>query len=336
MIERIEIRDFTAFDHLVVDCVPGINLFIGVNGTGKTHLLKLLYALQAAEMKGSFSKEISGKLLRVFLPRDLSLKRLLRRGKGIRKEASFTIARDGEGLTVTLNAEGAHTNGGKNYFKAERPVYIPVKEMLANAPGFRSMYMERVTHFEEIYVDIIDKAFLPPLKSLDPQFEELARLLQKTMGGQITTKNEVFYLRNRLGEIEFTLVAEGMRKLALLWLLIRNGSLEKGTTLYWDEPEANLNPSMLPLIVKVLLQLEKMGVQIFIATHSYVLLKEFDLQRTDHSLRFYSLSMDNDMEITLNSSDNYTGLSPNRIADQFTRMYNMEIERALGGAVGSQ
>lgn len=334
MIERIEIRDFTAFDELKTDLVPGVNLFIGDNGTGKTHILKLLYALQSAEIKGSFSKDISGKLLRVFLPRDLSLKRLLRRGKGAKKEATFTIIKNSERMTVTLTGRGTHITGGKNYFIVEKPVYIPVKEMLANALGFRSMYVERETHFEEIYVDIIDKAFLPPLKDLDPQFEELVRLLQKAMGGRITTKNEVFYLRNRLGEIEFTLVAEGMRKLALLWLLIRNGSIEKGSTLYWDEPEANLNPSMLPLVVGILLELERMGVQIFIATHSYVLLKEFDLQCTDHSLRFYSLSMDKNMEIGLNTSETYTGLSPNRIADQFARMYNIEIERALGGDNG--
>jgi AAA15 family ATPase/GTPase len=334
MIERIEIQDFTAFDHLAIDFVSGINLFIGENGTGKTHILKLLYSLQAAEIKGSFSKEISGKILRVFLPRDLSLKRLLRRGKGAKKEASFAIVKDGERMTVTLNGQGTHTTGGKNYFMAEKPLYIPVKEMLANAPGFRSMYAERETHFEEIYVDIIDKAFLPPLKGLDPEFEKLADLLQKTMGGQITTKNEVFYLRNRLGEFEFTLVAEGMRKLALLWLLIRNGSIEKGSTLYWDEPEANLNPSMLPLVVSILLQLERMGVQVFVATHSYVLLKEFDLQRTDHSLRFYSLSMDSKMEISLSTSENYIGLSPNRIADQYARMYNVEVDRALGADNG--
>lgn len=334
MIERIEIRDFTAFSELKTDFVPGVNLFIGDNGTGKTHILKLLYALQAAELKGSFSKDISGKILRVFLPRDLSLKRLLRRGKGLKKEATFTIIKNGERMTVTLNGQGTHITGGKNFFKTEKPVYIPVKEMLANAPGFRSMYVERETYFEEIYVDIIDKAFLPPLKDLNLQFEKLVRLLQKTMGGRITTKNEVFYLRNRLGEIEFTLVAEGMRKLALLWLLIRNGSLEKGSTLYWDEPEANLNPSMLPLVVGILLELERMGVQIFMATHSYVLLKEFDLQRNDHSLQFYSLSMEKDMEIGMSTSDTYTGLSPNRIADQFARMYNVEIDRALGDGNG--
>ncbi len=37
-------------------------------------------------------------------------------------------------------------------------VYIPVKEMLANAPGFRSLYAQREIHFESIYADIIDRA----------------------------------------------------------------------------------------------------------------------------------------------------------------------------------
>ena len=41
MIEKIEIKNFTAFDELKIDFVPGVNLFIGENGTGKTHILKL-------------------------------------------------------------------------------------------------------------------------------------------------------------------------------------------------------------------------------------------------------------------------------------------------------
>ena len=39
---------------------------------------------------------------------------------------------------------------------------------------------------------------------------------------------EEFFLSGEQGEIEFTLLAEGLRKLGLLWLLIRNGSLKTG------------------------------------------------------------------------------------------------------------
>lgn len=334
MIEKLEIKNFTAFDEIEIDFVPGVNIFIGENGTGKTHILKLLYSYQTAKIKRGLHKDFSGKMLRVFLPNDLSLKRLISRGKGVKKEASFSIIKNGDKHSFKLTGQGVDTKAGAEYIKPEKAVYLPVKEMLANAPGFRSLYSERETHFEEVYLDIIDKAFLPPLKDIEPNQKELMNLLKKRMGGQITTKNEVFYLRIKKVDIEFTLVAEGMRKLALIWLLIRNGSIEKGSTLYWDEPEANLNPSMLPLIVMILLEMERIGVQIFIATHSYPLLKEFDLQRKEHSLRFYSLFMDKNREINLAESDSYPGLSPNRIADQFARMYNLEIDRAMGGDNG--
>jgi hypothetical protein len=44
-------------------------------------------------------------------------------------------------------------------------VYIPVKDMMVNAPGFRSLYNLRNIHFEEVYADIIDKVFIGSLRS---------------------------------------------------------------------------------------------------------------------------------------------------------------------------
>lgn len=58
-------------------------------------------------------------------------------------------------------------------------------------------------------------------------------------------KTTLSMLSNTDGQkIDFSLEAEGLRKLALLWKLIRNGLLEKDSILLWDEPESNLNPEL--------------------------------------------------------------------------------------------
>lgn len=51
----------------------------------------------------------------------------------------------------------------------------------------------------------------------------------------------------------------------------KNGMLEKGSVLFWDEPEANINPKYIPIIVDLLLVLSRSGVQIFVSTHDYFL-----------------------------------------------------------------
>jgi ABC-type ATPase involved in cell division len=63
--------------------------------------------------------------------------------------------------------------------------------------------------------------------------------------------------------------AEGYKKFGLIYRLIETGYLEKGSTILWDEPEANLNPKMIPEIVRILLALSRHGVQVFFATHDY-------------------------------------------------------------------
>ena len=65
-------------------------------------------------------------------------------------------------------------------------------------------------------------------------------------------KNEFYLKKWKFLNKRFNLVAEGIRKMALLWQLVKNGTLEKGSVLFWDEPEANINPLYISIIVDML------------------------------------------------------------------------------------
>ena len=53
------------------------------------------------------------------------------------------------------------------------------------------------------------------------------------------------------------MAAEGIRKLGILQLLLENKQLNPSVpcTLFWDEPETNMNPKLVKLLVEVLLGL---------------------------------------------------------------------------------
>ena len=126
-----------------------------------------------------------------------------------------------------------------------------------------------------------------------------------------------------------------MRKLGLLWLLIRNGSLRPGAVLFWDEPETNLNPKLYGVVIDVLLELQRVGVQVFLATHDYVILKELDLQAKDgDKVAFHSLYRSEETgEIVCHSTDSFLQIHPNAIAEAFDSIYDREIKRNLAGLV---
>jgi len=54
-IQSIKVENFTVFDKVSIPFSPGVNLFIGENGTGKTHLLKILYAVAKTEINSQTS-----------------------------------------------------------------------------------------------------------------------------------------------------------------------------------------------------------------------------------------------------------------------------------------
>lgn len=332
---RVELECFTAFTHLNLEVSPGINVLIGANGTGKTHLMKVCYAACDVSKSGI---PFSEKLVRVMLPSGGTPGRLVQRSVGNRS-GTATVHRGDVKLAATFSRRSRKLpSGGKDAGRwASNPiqsVYIPVKEMLANAPGFRSLYAEREIHFEEIYKDILDRAYLPKLRGpIDQSRKNLLRSLQDMIGGSVTVSKEEFFLRNRSRNLEFMLLAEGIRKLGLLWLLIQNGTLEASSTLFWDEPEANMNPSLIGKLMNFLLELQRDGVQVFIATHSYVVAKELDLRtKAGDDVMFHSLHQGKDNEgIVCSTVDNIHNINPNLIGDTFTDLYDREVRRSLGG-----
>jgi predicted ATP-dependent endonuclease of OLD family len=339
MLDSIKFVNFTAFEKLELKFSPGINIFVGENGTGKTHILKACYAAcDIVKTKGNFAEKINN----VFYPSGKQIGRLVKRSKAS-ASGSLEVIRKIEKKSINLKISfSSHTKtpgkvdvAGSTKLWMYTPIeaaYIPVKDMMANAPGFSSLYDIREIHFEEIYIDIIRKALLPLLKGpTDKQRRKLLDKLQNAMKGKVVIDNEEFFLLNQQGKLEFTLLAEGFRKLGLLWILLQNGTLLNGSVLFWDEPETNLNPKLMQSIVGILIEMQRMGVQIFLATHDYVLLKEFDLQLEEQDKIIFHSLYKNDAENTqATSCSNYLDIDPNAIDDTFGHFVDREIEKSMG------
>ena len=50
-ITRVKLENFTVFDSLDLEPSPGINVLVGANGTGKTHLMKVCYAVPSPSQR---------------------------------------------------------------------------------------------------------------------------------------------------------------------------------------------------------------------------------------------------------------------------------------------
>ncbi len=163
------------------------------------------------------------------------------------------------------------------------PIYLPTREMLSIYPGFVSLYETAHIPFKETWRDLAILLGAPLAKGArEKKVRQLLEPLESVMGGQIVLDGEKFYLKSKAGEIEMHLVGEGMRKLAMLARLIATGSLLDKGTLYWDEPEANLNPKLVKLVARTILELAAQGIQVFVASHSLFLMRElFILQQTE-------------------------------------------------------
>jgi len=211
-------------------------------------------------------------------------------------------------------------------------VFIPAKEILSNAWNLDAAVKMGNVEFDDTYLDIIAAAKIDISRGVNSTVrKKYLDILQKISNGKVTLNEDRFYLKpGTQAKLEFNLVAEGLRKIALLWQLIKNGTLEKGSVLFWDEPEANINPKYIPVLAELLIMLETEGVQIFVSTHDYFLSKYIEVKRRqDSKVQYISLYKNENSKVLCEIAPEFELLEHNTIMDTFRQLYREEIGVAL-------
>lgn len=338
MIDTATIHNFGPLPNGEYRFAPGLNVIVGENGLGKSHLLKLLYSVlkvnaDAKDLtKTTLATAYADKLKNVFRPDDLG--RLVKRKQGRQKcEIGLRMDEDSRNCAFAFATQAKSSVQVDTVPQAppqQAPAYIPTRELVTLCPWFTDLYHNYHVPFEETWYDTVSLLGLPTVKG--PREKVVAQLLQPleaAMGGSVAvdTVSGRFYL-NMPGEgkMEMPVVAEGIRKLAMLARLISTGMLQDKGYLFWDEPESNLNPKLIKVVAGCILHLCQQGIQVFVATHSYFLLKELEILSRQMNVvqRYLDLSRADDGAVQLEQTDRLNTLHTLVALDEELAQYDRD------------
>lgn len=315
MLKNMHIKNLTVFSDVELKFGRDLNVIVGENGAGKTHLLKMAYCAMATSWeegrkpnvssptKTVLQSRLADKLVNVFRPEALG--RLAKRKQG-RERCDIQLNYFEPALDIAFSfATNSKSEVSINTLPEKwldvAPAYLPTRELLTIYPNFVAIYEGHYLEFEETWRDTCLLLGTPLQKGpTQTRIRALLKPLEEAMQGSIELdKNGRFYLNNGSGRMEMPLVAEGLRKLGMLSRLIATGALLNKGCLFWDEPEANLNPRLIRQLASTIVELSCGGIQVFIATHSLFLLREIEIVLATRTSRqpdtqFFGLHADAD------------------------------------------
>jgi energy-coupling factor transporter ATP-binding protein EcfA2 len=202
MIAGVEIENFTAFRSLQLSLSPRVNVVVGSNGTGKTHLLKAIYGLVLAGQPPSddrsdkeFAADISRKLLRLFSPEENRIGALRASGAKAPTRLSL-VSSDDTRVAISFSSRSQVLQikvdaNGTGYELP--PVFIPTKEVLSLVRGVHHPDHDRATVemiFDDGYIGLaellVHPGFEDEASSLDehPRLSSVVRELVDLVGGR--------------------------------------------------------------------------------------------------------------------------------------------------------
>jgi len=329
-----------------------LNVIIGVNDTGKTHLLKLLYTMtrsiedyskkQAGPEPKELAELLSSKLRWTFLPQKMELGRLVTRGAGNRLGVELRWSGNGRlkfgfGRDTTVRITEIETNEIRQ-LDGHKATFLPPKEILSIFDAIvATRETAEIASFDDTYYDLVQDFRQPTVAGnwKEPIKRVFKHLEDVTGGGEVELQTDGSIMFRR-GKESFNMhqTAEGIKKIGILSRLMRNRRLTPagGCMLFVDEPEVNLHPKAIVLFADMLHEFAQSGVQVYLTTHSFYLLKRLEQLARKHMTDYSLLDLrKQDVGGVLGSATQLKdGLPMNPIVEESLRLYEADVALDLG------
>lgn len=338
-INSVKIENYGMIEDFSFQKFGGLNLIIGENGTGKTFLLKALYsAMKTIEdyQRGDDVRKISGILserLRWTFQAD-KLGNLVK--KGSNDALSFYMKLDEKSFSYNFkDSASIEVSSIINEIEPREAhsVFIPAKEVLSlYGIIMKSREIDKVFGFDDTYYDLVKALQIAPSKGRNyTTFSEARKALEHMIDGRVEfddTTNKWFYRKGKQ-KFNITITSEGVKKIAILDRLLGNGYLSKSSILFIDDLESALHPSAISDFLEIIESIAfDMGIQVFIASHSYFVIKKMYIIAQKRNCSIPCISMNKNGNIGY--YDFLDGMPDNSIIKESISLYEEEIEEALG------
>lgn len=352
-IQSLSIENFAAFQKLEWNDHASLNVIIGVNDTGKTHLLKLLYAITRS-VEEFWKKQVdpkelhellANKLRWTFLPPKMKLGELVTHGVNSSLNVflkwnednylKFSLTRES---TTTL--EPSNLSANKSITGTQKATFIPTKEILSIFDAIvATRESQEIIAFDDTYYDLVKDYRHPLVQSnffYNPEqhYKEILKSLNGVIDGELDTEGSNIVFRRGDKTFNMHQTAEGIKKIAILSRLMRNNRITRtgDCVLFVDEPEANLNPQATVLFADILHEFAQSGIQVYLTTHSYYLLKRLEQLARQHKTDYALLDLrkQDTGGVTGTVSQLKEGLPMNPIVEESLNLFDNDVALDLG------
>lgn len=336
MLNRIKLENFGPIVTLDWQDLGSINLIIGDNGTGKTFLLKAFYSAMRTleEYKRGNEKRTEAeilveKLYWTFQPDKIG--DLVT--KGADGPLSCTVQFDQQNFIYSFGKDTAkQISSLENHVppRASNSIFLPAKEVLSlHQIILKSREQDKAFGFDDTYLDLARALRQSPRMGKNySEFAKSRKSLEDILGGRVEYDEASGRWQFKKGNQKFSIgvTAEGIKKIAILDRLFGNRYLDTNSIVFIDEPESALHPVAISKLLDIVAMLAERGIQFFLASHSYFVVKKLYLIAQEQNLSIPVISANDSQWTPANLKD---GMPENPIIEESIRLYKEEVELTL-------
>lgn len=338
-IENLQLKNFGMLEEFQCNEFSNINLIIGENGTGKTFLLKALYSavktmeeykrgdditpindILSEKLRWTFQVDKLGDIVSKSADEGLDFRMKLNKAS-LEYQFSKSAASKVGAVDPVLNGKDGNS------------IFIPAKEVLSLfSVILKSREIDKAFGFDDTYYDLAKALRISPSRGKNyTVFAESRKVVGDVIDGKVDydENSGKWYYRNKKNQ-KFSIGAtsEGVKKIAIMDRLLANGYLNADSVIFIDEIESALHPKAVCQFLDMIDNIaNEMGIQVFITSHSYFVIKKLFLiaLKKENTVKCISLNKGKEAQIC----DLHDGMPDNSIIDTSIQLYEQEIEEVL-------